>query len=60
MRLLNLALLVLLFLLLRKLCWCLRWLWCWRHGRPTPEPISFLPRRSGRQFTEHIERGDEP
>ena len=56
MRLLNLALLALLFLLLRKLCWCLRWLLCWRHGKPTPEPISFLPRRSGRQFEEHIER----
>ena len=60
MRLLNLAHLVLLGLLLRTLCWCLRRLGCWRNARPTPEPIPFLPRRSGRQFTEHIEREDEP
>ena len=60
MRLVSLAIVVLLLLLLRKLLWCLLWLWCWRQGRPTPEPISFLPRRSGAQFTEHIERGEAP
>ena len=60
MRLLSLGLLLLLILLLRKLCWCLRWLWCWRHGKPTPEPISFLPRRSGAQFDGHVERERKP
>lgn len=54
MRALKIALIVLLLLLLRKLVWCLRWLWCWYHHRPTPEPISFLPRRSGRLFDGHV------
>ena len=54
MELVNLAGLLLLALLLRKLIWCLRWLWCYYHGKPTPEPISFLPRRSGRTFDEHV------
>ena len=47
MKLLQLALLVLLILLLRKLFWCLLWLWRYYHGQETPDPISFLPRRSG-------------
>ena len=51
MELINIAGLLLLALLLRKLIWCLR---CYYHGKPTPEPISFLPRRSGRTFDEHV------
>lgn len=56
MELLNLALVAILLLLLRKLFWCLRWLWCYHHGKETPEPISFLPRRSGRTFAEHVDQ----
>ena len=41
----SLLLLVLLILLARKLVWCVRWLWRYYHGRETPEPIPFLPRR---------------
>ena len=26
---------IVLLLLLRKLIWCLRWLWCWKHDRET-------------------------
>ena len=47
---------IVLLLLLRKLIWCLRWLWCYYHGRPTPEPISFLPRRSGSVFNGHVDQ----
>jgi hypothetical protein len=54
MRLLQWALSILLLLLLRKLLWCLRWLWCWRRGRETPPPIAFLPLRTGRVFEEHV------
>ena len=54
MKLLQLALLVLLILLLRKLFWCLLWLWRYYHGQETPDPISFLPRRSGMIFDEHV------
>ena len=35
MELINLAGLLLLALLIRKLVWCLRWLWCYYHGRET-------------------------
>lgn len=59
MKLLQLALLVLLMLLLRKLLWCFRWLWCYYRGQETPEPISFLPRRSGRIFDGHVRRAGE-
>lgn len=54
MELLNVLLAAVLLLLLRKLIWCLRWLWCYHHGRKTPEPISFFPRRSGETFDEHV------
>ena len=50
MELINLAGIALLALLIRKLVWCLRWLWCYYHGQETPEPISFLPRRTGETF----------
>ena len=45
MELINLAGIALLALLIRKLVWCLRWLWCYYHGKETPEPVSFLPQR---------------
>ena len=50
----SFLLLVLLILLARKLVWCVRWLWCYYHGRETPDPIPFLPRRAGRNFEEHV------
>ena len=54
-RALNIALVILLLLLLRKLAWCLRWLWCYYHGKDTPDPISWLPQRSGTQFDAHVD-----
>ena len=62
MELINLAGLLLLALLLRKLIWCLRWLWCYYHGQETPAPISFLPRRTGEAFEKRVRqaRGKEP
>ena len=59
MELLNILLTALLLLLVRKLVWCLRWLWCWYHGKETPEPISFIPRRSGETFAGHIRKPDD-
>ena len=59
MELINILLTALLLLLLRKLCWCLRWLWCYYHGREVPDPISFLPRRTGEMFDGHIRGGEE-
>ena len=48
-----------LFLLLRKLIWCLRWLWCWKHDRETPPPIGWLPNRDGDRFAAHVEEHDK-
>ena len=59
LRLFNIAMLLLLALLLRKLIWCVRWLWWYRHGKDTPEPIGWLPQRSGTQFDAHAQRGDD-
>lgn len=53
-KVINVALVVLLVLLLRKLIWCLRWLWCYHHDRELPEPITFLPQQSGRVFERHL------
>ena len=47
-----------LFLLLRKLIWCLRWLWCWKHDRETPPPIGWLPSRDGGRFDAHMQKRD--
>ena len=47
-----------LFLLLRKLIWCLRWLWCWKHDRETPPPIDWLPSRDGDRFDAHVQKRD--
>lgn len=55
----NIVLIVVLLLLLRKLIWCLRWLWCYYHGQEAPAPISFLPQRSGHVFEEHLRREDD-
>ena len=54
MKWLNVVLVVILVLLVRKLIWCLRWLWCYYHGKEVPEPISFLPQQSGRMFESHV------
>ena len=59
MKWLNLGLTVLLLLLLRKLLWCLRWLWCYYHGKEVPAPISFLPQQTGRIFEHHIQEREE-
>ena len=59
MELINLAGLLLLAMLLRKLAWCLRWLWCYYRGRETPAPISFLPRRTGERFDQHVRQARE-
>jgi hypothetical protein len=54
LKLVNLALLGVLLLTVRKLVWCIHWLWCYYHGREVPDPISFLPRQSGRVFEGHL------
>ena len=54
MKLINILLIALLLLLVRKLAWCLRWLWCYGHGQETPEPISFMPGRTGETFAGHV------
>ena len=59
MELLNILLIALLLLLLRKLIWCLRWLWCYYHGKETLAPISFFPPRTGEGFQGHIQRTRE-
>ena len=58
-KLINAALIILLLLLLRKLIWCLRCLWCHYHGKPMPGPISFIPQQSGRVFERHLPQEDE-
>lgn len=59
MELLNLLLVAALLLLLRKLVWCLRRLWCYYHSQETPAPISFFHRRTGETFDGHIQRRDK-
>ena len=59
MELVNLAGIALLALLLRKLVWCVRWLLCYYRGRETPAPISFLPRRTGERFDQHVRQARE-
>lgn len=49
---------IVLLLLLRKLIWCLRWLWCWKHDRETPPPIGWLPSRDGGRFDAHVQKFD--
>ena len=53
MEFLNLLLIAVLLLLLRKL------LWCYHHGKETPAHISFLPRRSGEIFEGHLPRTED-
>lgn len=48
-----------LLLLLRKLLWCLRWLWCWKRGKEPPAPIGWLPSRDGGRFAAHVEKRDK-
>jgi hypothetical protein len=54
--LINILGIALLALLVRKLIWCL---WCYYRGRKTPEPIPFLPRRSGTLFSDHVRQARE-
>ena len=56
MELVNILLIALLLLLVRKLIWCLRWLWCYYHDKETPAPIPFFPRRTGETFDGHVRR----
>ena len=61
-RCVNVALVLVLVLLVRKLVWCLRWLWCYYHGKEVPDPIGWLPAQSGRVFDRHLpaeENGEE-
>ena len=51
----NVVGVIVLLLLLRKLIWCLRWLWCWKHDRETPPPIGWLPSRDGGRFDAHVQ-----
>lgn len=59
MELVNILLVALLLLLVRKLIWCLRWLWCYYHGQETPAPISFFPRRTEETFDGHVYQARE-
>ena len=70
MELINLAGIALLALLIRKLVWCLRWLWCYYHGQ-IPQQISIGaaqgedvlpvpgdgPRGGGEEGAEHPHEG---
>ena len=56
---LNGLLILILLAVLRKLVWCLRWLWCYYHGKEVPDPIGFLPQRSGTGFDRHVEQAAE-
>ena len=59
MELVNILLIALLLLLVRKLIWCLRWLWCYYHDKETPAPIPFFPRRTGETFDGHVRQARE-
>lgn len=58
-KVINVLLILLFLLLLRKLLWCLRWLWCYYHGQEVPDPIPFLPQRSGRGFEAHLGKNED-
>ena len=55
----KLILTIALILLVRKLMWCLRWLWCYYHDKPLPREISWIPGRSGGRFERHIQQREE-
>ena len=55
----NGLLILILLATVRKLVWCLRWLWCYYHGKEVPDPIGFLPQRSGAGFDRHVEQAAE-
>lgn len=50
----KVILVLVLLLLVRKLVWCLRSLWCLYRGRALPAPISLIPQQSGRVFDRHV------
>lgn len=39
----NVVGVIVLLLLLRKLIWCLRWLWCWKHDWRPRRPSAGCP-----------------
>lgn len=43
----NVVGVIVLLLLLRKLIWCLRWLWCWKHDRRPRRPSAAAQRAGG-------------
>ena len=59
LKVVNALLVAVLVLLVRKLVWCLRWLWCYYHDLEVPREISFLPRRSDTVFEDHLPRQDK-
>lgn len=54
----RVGLVLLLVWLVRKLFWCLRWLWCHAHGKPLPPEPRGLPQQSGRVFDGHLETAE--
>jgi hypothetical protein len=59
LKLVNIALVIVLLLLLRKLLWCVRWLWRYYHGQEVPDPIGWLPGKSGETFDDHVRQAEE-
>ena len=59
LKIFNVTGIIVLLLLLRKLAWCLRWLWCWKRGTDTPVPIGWLPSRDGGHFAAHVRAHDK-
>ena len=54
MELINLAGLLLLALLIRKLVWCLRWLWCYYPGGRESGLTSTSGRRERKRRSRHV------
>ena len=59
MELINILLIALLLLLVRKLAWCLRWLWCYYHSQELPAPIPCFPRPTREIFDGHIRQAQD-
>lgn len=49
---------IVLLLLLRKLIWCLRWLWCWKHDRRPRRPSAGCPAGTVARFDAHMQKRD--
>ena len=57
---LKILLVLILLGLLRKLIWCLRWLWCRHRGTEPPAEPHGMPHQSGRIFEAHFREADAP